>query len=332
VLKRIASAFGLLAFVAAGCGGADTPPMASRGQTTGAAAQPGSVGVGAGAGGPLASATSGNSALGSFGSPSGLLPPPVGGVGGGAGGCRPATIAFVIDGSGSMCEKFGNSTRWGELRAALLQKGTGLLYRIDMLATFGMYLYDGTIDLNLASMATGSAATNPACGSLGALRRAMGVCPQIIEVKPAPANAARIDAMYPATELGGSTPTDKAMNYAVDQLIAIRTPGQNLMTNPQFVILATDGQPNDICMGGLGGDGTAQQQGVIAAVDKAAGMGITTFVISLASDAALQAHLDEVARHGNRADPGAHTFTPTNSADLVMTLTSLLGSAVGCIF
>jgi hypothetical protein len=322
---------GLLGLAAAGCGGADNS-MVSRDQPQGAAAPPGSVGIGAGAGGTRAGATSGSSALGDFGSPTGLLPPPSGGVGGGAGGCRPATIAFVIDGSGSMCEKFGNSTRWTELRTALLQKGTGLLYRIDSLATFGMYLYDGTIDIGLAGMASGSTATNPACAGLSSLRRGMGVCPQIVEVKPAPANAAKIDAMYPKMELGGSTPTDKAMNYAVDQLIAIRTPGQNLMTNPQYIILATDGQPNDICMGGLGGDGTVQQQGVIAAVDKAATMGITTFVISLASDAALQAHLDEVARHGNRADPAAHTFTPTNSADLVMTLTSLLGSAVGCIF
>jgi hypothetical protein len=315
-----------------GCGGADTAPDSRSvpGGQTGVAATSGSALPGT-AGIRAPTVTSGRGALGDFGSPTGVLPPPTAGVGD-SGGCRPATIAFVIDGSGSMCEKFGNSTRWGELRAALLTKGTGLIYKINALATTGLYIYDGTIDLNLAGMATGSAATNPQCAGLAALRRTMGPCPQMIEVKPAMGNAAKIDTAYPFAELGGSTPTDKAMNYAVDQLVAVRTPGQDLSANPQYIILATDGQPNDICVGGVGGDGTLQQQGVIAAVDKATSLGITTYVISLAMDAALQAHLDEVARHGNIKDPMARTFTPTNSADLIMTLTKLLGTAVGCLF
>jgi hypothetical protein len=324
----------LIGLYFAGCGAPDTPSSsAPRGPvTTGTAAQPTLT---AGASAVAAKGTPGKPGQtpGDFGSPTGLLPMPAA-VAAGAGGCRPATVAFVIDGSGSMCEKFGNSTRWGELRAALVQKGTGLLYKINALATVGAYLYDGTIDLSLAGMATmtASAATNPTCAGIYAISKGMGTCPQIIEVKLAPMNAAKIDAMYPARELGGSTPTDKVMNHAVDSLIAFRTPGQDLTANPQFIILATDGQPNDICTGGMGGDGTVQQQGVIGAVDKAAQMGITTYVISLASDPGLQAHLDDVARHGNPRDPMARTFTPTNSADLIMTLTKILGTAVGCVF
>jgi hypothetical protein len=41
-------------------------------------------------------------------------------------------------------------------------------------------------------------------------------------------------------------------------------------------------------------------------------------------------HLEEVARHGNPADPTAHTFTPTNPEELVSALTQVLGSALGC--
>jgi hypothetical protein len=120
------------------------------------------------------------------------------------------------------------------------------------------------------------------------------------------------------------------MNQVVDGLIAAQA-GVDLATFPQFIVLATDGQPNDICVGGVGGDGLAQQQAVIAAVDRAAGASITTFVISLAgADAALQMHLDEVARHGNPADPAAHTFTPTNPEELVSILGTVLGSALGC--
>jgi hypothetical protein len=82
----------------------------------------------------------------------------------------------------------------------------------------------------------------------------------------------------------------------------------------------------------VGGDGLAQQAGVIAAVDRAQQVGIKTFVISLASDPALQAHLDMVAKHGDPADPAARTYSPTSSDELVMTLTKILGSALGCLF
>jgi hypothetical protein len=82
---------------------------------------------------------------------------------------------------------------------------------------------------------------------------------------------------------------------------------------------------------GTGGDGSAQRQGVIAAADRGAAAGITTWVISLAGgDAMLQAHLDEVAKHGDPKNPGAHTFSPMNPDDLIMTLAQLLGGAVGC--
>ncbi|HXH28008.1 MAG TPA: hypothetical protein VNL37_03120, partial [Candidatus Polarisedimenticolia bacterium] len=91
------------------------------------------------------------------------------------------------------------------------------------------------------------------------------------------------------------------------------------------------GQPNDICVGGLGGDGTAQQQGVIAAVDRAAQAGIRTYVISLAGgDAALEAHLTMVAQHGDPTNPMARTYTPMTPDDLLATMKILLGNALGC--
>jgi hypothetical protein len=54
-------------------------------------------------------------------------------------------------------------------------------------------------------------------------------------------------------------------------------------------------------------------------------------VISLADgDPALQMHLDEVAHHGDPGNPNAHTFSPTNPDELLMTLAQLLGGAIGC--
>jgi hypothetical protein len=54
-------------------------------------------------------------------------------------------------------------------------------------------------------------------------------------------------------------------------------------------------------------------------------------VLSLADgDPALQMHLDQVAMHGEPQNPKAHTFNPTNPDELLMTLATLLGGAVGC--
>jgi hypothetical protein len=282
---------------------------------------------GGGVSGQTGSAKAGDS---NFGNPLADLSAGSGTVVGTASSCRNATIAFLVDGSGSMCEPFGNSTRWTELRNALVAKPAGLVYKLQSVASFGLYIYDGSVDFMLAQSAApatgGGGGGASMCEAAATFRRMMGMCPQIVEVKPADNNAATIDKMFPASTLGGSTPTDKAMNYLVDQLVGMRTMG----SAPQYILLATDGQPNDICTGGMGGDGTAQQLGVVAAVDRAAQAGITTFVISLASDAALQMHLDEVARHGDVRNPMAHSFTPTNSQDLIQTLTTLLGNAIGC--
>jgi hypothetical protein len=155
-------------------------------------------------------------------------------------------------------------------------------------------------------------------------------CMQLIEVPPAKGNAGAISDAFPDTELGGSTPTDRAMKQVVDQLIMAQ-PGLDLTMYPQFIVLATDGQPNDICVGGMGGDGLAQQANVIAEVTRAATANIKTYVISLAGgDMALEAHLAQVALAGNPTDPAAHPFSPANPQELVDALVVVLGQALNC--
>jgi hypothetical protein len=245
--------------------------------------------------------------------------------------CKEPTVEFVIDGSGSMCEMFGGATRWTALRSALIDRQQGLIYKLQDRGDFGMLIYDGGIDQTASMMSTMTGPMQTCISPSTFMRLGDTTCPKLVEVAPARNNASMMDTMYPQRELGGSTPTDKAMNYEIDKLIAARGPNYDPMLHPQFIILATDGQPNDICMGGMGGDGMLQQANVIAAVDRAWAAGITTYVISMAGgDAGLEAHLTTVAQHGNPADPMAHSFSPMNPADLVMTLTMLLGAAFGC--
>ena len=179
------------------------------------------------------------------------------------------TILFVIDGSGSMCAPFGGSTRWQSLRTALLDPTNGLIYRLQQSVSFGMMLYDGTIDFaalvgGIGAMG-GGGMTN-GCEAMYFDKKAEGDCPGLVELAPAVGNAMAIDMMYPATELGGSTPTDKAMNRAVDQMIAMVSTNPDVVNIPLYIILATDGQPNDICAA-CGRRRLVQRAGVIAPAD-----------------------------------------------------------------
>jgi len=248
---------------------------------------------------------------------------------------RTPDILFVIDGSGSMCEQFGGSTRWQALRSALLDPAMGLIYQLQASAWFGMVLYDGTIDdfLALEYTATPGASLSPGCATMYLGMRADGPCPRLIEVPIMVNNAMAIDMAYPAAELGGSTPTDQAMKRAVDLMTGMQNNDPDGDPHPQYIILATDGQPNSICVGDVSpvSDGTAEKQAVIAEVDRARAAGITTFVISTAgTDQNLQAHLEEVADHGNPMNPDARAFSPMNPQELAATLAALLGGAIGC--
>jgi len=248
------------------------------------------------------------------------------GVGGSS--CLDAVILFVIDGSGSMCDVFGTGTRWTELRSALLAPMTGVIPRLEGEAQFGLMIYDGSIDPAAAGMAT-MASPSPQCAGFGGLGNDM--CPRLSEVAPKFANAMAISQKFPAEEPGGSTPTHKAMDLAVTKM-TMSAAGKDPAASPHFIILATDGQPNDICVGGVGGDGSAEKTAVLTAVDRGVAAGIRTFVISLAgNDAGLEAHLADVAKRGDPLNPAARTYSPATPEDLQMALRALLTSALGCV-
>lgn len=241
--------------------------------------------------------------------------------------CSNPTVLFVVDGSGSMNEGFGGPSRWQALRTALLDPLNGFITRFHDKASFGLLIYDGTID-TAGSNSSASTAGMMCPSAMSAMSDAM--CPRLVSVPPMFSNLQQINTMYPAKELGGSTPTDKALAAAVEQIVTL-TAGKDPTQNPGFIILATDGEPNDLCFGGKGGDGTLQRACVISAVDRAAAAKVTTFVISLAgNDKRLQEHLVEVAKHGDPTNPMAHPYSPMNPDELVMALKAVLTPALGC--
>lgn len=224
------------------------------------------------------------------------------------------TIWLVVDGSGSMDEAFGGTTRWIALREALMEASSGVVPTLEAAVVWGMVMYDGPFDIG--SIIPG---LFPDAGTGGG-------CPRLVIVEPMLNNFVNLDPAYPAMPLGGSTPTHRALEAIVTRLQTQPPVLDAVDVNPTYVVLATDGQPNDFC-GGVAA--SADPPGaVIAATQAIAATGTPMFVISLAGgDANLQAHLEQVAMAGGTGKP---PFTPMNKDDLVKTFQDIIGGAVGC--
>jgi hypothetical protein len=224
------------------------------------------------------------------------------------------TVWLVLDGSGSMNEDFSGETRWEALRAALMDDG-GIVSTLEQNVRFGMVLYSGAE----------SEDDEPPPAQ----------CVDLVVVDPALNNFATIDAQLPAEEPGGWTPTDRALEHVVDNLPVTAMLGPDQNNDPVYVVLATDGAPNDSCSGDSGGSGGGRGGGsdldpvvaqrVLDVVGRGTQAGMDLLVISLAGDdQALQGHLEEVTELSVN---GHAPFVPATRDQLVATLQEIIGGA-----
>jgi hypothetical protein len=213
------------------------------------------------------------------------------------------TIWLVVDGSSSMTQPFGTSDRWQTLRSTLMDPG-GVVESLQSVAKFGMVIYSGG-----------------ARGGAGATD-----CVQLVTVAPALENHATLLAQYPMQPIGSGTPTDKALDHVVTTLPITNQAMLDTAMDPIYVVLATDGQPNDMCGGGFPapGGGSVEQR-VIDVTTKGTLNGMLMYVVSLAGDdAALQTHLEQVAAATASKTP---PFTPSTQSDLIATFRDIVGTA-----
>jgi len=141
-----------------------------------------------------------------------------------------------------------------------------------------------------------------------------------IALNSAPAIATALAGAGP----GGNTPTTLAVNLAGDYLASLTT------TNPRFIVLVTDGQPN--CAGGNGG---ADDAAAIAAVAAQAARGFGTFVIGVAtaSDQMATATLTGMSTAGMHARAGTpNYYVVNNTAELVTALDAIGTQVASCTF
>ncbi|MET0386220.1 MAG: vWA domain-containing protein [Polyangiales bacterium] len=219
------------------------------------------------------------------------------------------TVWLVIDGSGSMVEPFGDKQRWVALREALMDPTNGVVKQLENQVKFGLILYDGPLPGGLG----GQLLPDGGIAMFSTPPASPDQCPRLIAVDANLTNFEPINMALPPDPLGGSTPTDKAVEAVLGHLPPGGQQMLDMVTQPTIVVLATDGEPNDFCSEDFFPQDPAPK--VIAAVEKLAQNDVKTYVISLAGDNQnLTQHLTAVAAAGATGKP---PFIPTSKDELV---------------
>lgn len=233
------------------------------------------------------------------------------------------TIWLVLDGSGSMLNPLAegsDKSRWSALHEALMDPATGIVPSLEKDVKWGVVLYDGP--------SPGGGAQPLPDGGVKMFPPAE-TCPRVVVVEPKKDAFMEISTVVGVDPLGGSTPTDKALNVVVNHLEDQTGQVLDARVYPTIVVLATDGEPNDFCtMGGFFDAPPDVRPAVVSAVTQLASMDIKTYVISLAAeDMNLNAHLEDVAKAGNT---GLAPFLPTSKDALVQAFKDIIGPETAC--
>jgi hypothetical protein len=238
----------------------------------------------------------------------------------------PPDLLIILDRSGSMSSDPGNGmgTKWDQVTAALNQTVAALQGQIK----WGLETFPSDNDCGVSSTVNVTVGAN---------------------------NAAAIASAISMTMPNGSTPTTAAIKNGTAYLQSVTD------SNPKYMLLATDGEPNcstgggnpsmctcpppttlmngQCCLAGLcipcpsnvagGPDEPAAEQAVV----DAASAGVHTFVVGIATDSSAEGVLNQMAQNGLEARPGTQKYYPvTSSADLVNTINTIAGQIISCSF
>jgi hypothetical protein len=153
--------------------------------------------------------------------------------------------------------------------------------------------------------------------------------PTAPDVIPMASTGAAIKTALDAAAPGGLTPTTAAINNAVAWYQAGKGPDGN--GTPQYLLVATDGEPN--CAGGQFGG--ADDAAAIQAVTNAANLGYHTFVVGIGGNTGADSTLSSMATAGLEPNmtPGQKSYYSVSSTqDLVNVLTKIAGQLVSCSY
>jgi len=214
------------------------------------------------------------------------------------------TVMVVIDQSGSMTTAFGSTTRWDAVQDSLAAAGS-LIDELDAMLRFGLALY------------TSLSGADP--------------CPLLTVVEPDLNNYDAIATVLLAEEPRSDTPTGESIEDVSDLMVGWGWDGE------AAIILATDGEP-DTCANPSPSTEAEQDLArsvTVTAVERAFGLGIQTYVISVGEGTVSAAHLQDIANAGlglTPADPDAPYWVAGSDTELREALRSIVSEALSCVF
>ena len=226
-------------------------------------------------------------------------------------------VMLLVDGSSSMEQNqyppMSGTTRWAAVRTALLDPMVGVVPMLQPLVKFGLAVYGTGGGFDIFAPPDPNKCPLPVPVVAPALNNLPGVMGGLGNAPP-----------------GTFTPTGLALNAIVDMLPDGESLDPDKEVEPQIIVLATDGNPND-CM--PADFMTPNFQPSLDAATKAAAKHQKLFVISVGTDAE-KTHLQQVANLGAGmapdATPGSPVFYPENAAQLSTTLAELIGKELSC--
>jgi hypothetical protein len=246
-------------------------------------------------------------------------------------------VMLVVDRSGSMKTDFaGAGARWNVLRDALIDPANGFIAVLEKKVRFGITLFTASLELGPFGFPSGTGGSGGTGGGSGAAGKSSagsgvslgdpGACPWLVEVPIALDNLATISSVYEADDWQGATPTAEALSLVWPKL---RDIDQTTMPGPNYIILATDGEPN-----GCADFMTDGRPGVLDAVSAAHLANITTYVISVGEDVGRD-HLRQVANVGQGKpidSPDDLFYVAGNTQELVDALNAIMVGLPPCDF
>jgi hypothetical protein len=182
------------------------------------------------------------------------------------------TVMLLVDRSYSMTTTFGNTSRWAAIYNTLMDPSVGVVPGLQGSVRFGLDMF-----------------TSPTSSGQS--------CPYMTYVPPALDNYNSIKTVYQPAQPLMNTPTGPAISAAASAIASVSAPG------PKFIVLATDGLPNNC---DASSDGRAA---AIAAAQAAYAQGIKMFIVGVSADIA-GSHLQDMANAGSGLPVGGTRNAP----------------------
>lgn len=223
------------------------------------------------------------------------------------------TVHLLLDQSGSMTARYGNTDRWNAMRDALIDPTTGVVAALESKVVFGATMYSSRSQ------------------NVGGTQVGIAPCPSLTTASRALNNFSAIQQMLQSADPIEDTPTAPSID-AIRADFAANPPTAG---SPPIIVLATDGLP-DTCEDADPPNQTRQDAAnakTVEAAQAAFTAGIKLFFLFVGDAGQAGSHPQRMANAGVGEDPLTGTapfYEATNPAQLTAAFNTIINGVLSC--